>query len=90
MTDYATRIFSNEKPPITIAESITSSTSSFLFIAAGNVADEIEFNSFYNELTEPKSTLYIVDNCGHTEGIDCEREIYSSQILRFFEENLRK
>lgn len=88
VTDYSTRLFSGENPPKTILESISNSDASFLFIGAGQVADEVKFNSFYAQETSPNSTLYIISDCGHTNGLRCEEEKYSDNVLNFFYENL--
>jgi dienelactone hydrolase len=84
------RLFTGQTPPErTLLSSITDAKDTrFLFIAAGNVEKEPLFGELYHDAVPERSTLWVVPNTGHTQGLTTAREEYVSRVIAFFNETL--
>jgi pimeloyl-ACP methyl ester carboxylesterase len=84
------RLFSGDKPPTPILDSITAADgTSFLLIAAGTSAEEIDYNTLFAEaIGEQRADLWIVPDAGHTAGFSRYPEDYEQRVIDFFEQTL--
>lgn len=60
----------------------------FLFIAAGNEDDEIDYNTLFHEVTSDRSSLWIIPGIGHTGGYGNVPDLYETQVISFFSKHL--
>lgn len=83
-------LFSGEaKPDPPLHESIKQAEgTAFLFIAAGNVADEIAYNSLFHVIVGGRSQLWILPDVDHTGGFSATPDAYETQVITFFEREL--
>ena len=81
------QFFTGQYPPdMTIADAVTSAQNTrFLFIAAGNVPDEIIYNTMFHETIKDRSSLWVADNAGHTQAYHLYPEDYVERITSFFD-----
>lgn len=88
--NFMVRIFSGDQPPETpLLDSIRAAeTTSFLFITAGNDAEEVDYNEYFNETIPDRSQLWIVPDVGHTGGFGHFPEEYKQTVVDFFDEIL--
>ncbi len=87
---FAVKLFSGSKEPIRIVDSISQAKdTSFLFIAAGNEADEIEFNTYFHDLVKDRSQLWIIKDTSHIQGINSEKDSYTKKIVDFYNSFLK-
>jgi hypothetical protein len=81
------QIISGEKPPKRIIDSVLEAKDTkFLFIAAGGVKDEIEFNTFFVNAAGKKADLWVVPEVGHTGAFSAYPIEYKNRVLDFFTE----
>jgi pimeloyl-ACP methyl ester carboxylesterase len=87
---FSAGLFTGQQPPeTTITESIKNAHDTrFLFIAAENVGDEIDYNTMFNEETQGRSELWAVPDAGHTQGFALYPDEYESRVIAFFDETL--
>ncbi len=87
---FSAGIFTGQQPPeATIAESIKKAGDThFLFIAAENVDDEVNFNTMFSEKTKGRSTLWVVPGAGHTQGLSLYPDEYEQRVTAFFDDAL--
>ncbi|MBE2271623.1 MAG: alpha/beta hydrolase [Anaerolinea sp.] len=87
---FALGVFSGDsqpEPPILTSIQAAEGTY-FLFIAAGNVDEEIAFNQFYQDAVGERGDLWIVPNAGHTGGFGSVPEEYERRVIEFFRAHL--
>ncbi len=86
------RILSGDAPPKPLLDSmLEADTTRFLYIAAGDVATEVEFNErFLDQVGAERAALWVVPDVGHTGGFGKYREEYEARVIEFFEANLLK
>lgn len=84
------RLFSGDAPPErTLLDSIVrASGTQFLFIAAGDGADEAAYNTLFHEAAPGRSALWVIPGVGHTAGFASDPDAYATQIVEFFSEKL--
>jgi len=87
---FSAQLFTGQQPPeITIAQSIENAQSTrFLFIAAEQDADEIDYNTMFADVADGRSELWIVPDAGHTQGFALYPEEYESRMKEFFDQAL--
>ncbi len=80
-------LFTGQKPPeTTILASIKfAADTKLLFIAAGNVADEVDYNTMFSTVTAGRSELWIVPDAGHTQGFFVYPDAYETRVTDFFD-----
>jgi uncharacterized protein len=85
-------LFSGEAQPHTplLASIEQAKATGFLFIAAGNEGDEIEYNTLFHETTSDRSSLWVIPDVGHTNGFESVPDLYESRIIEFFSVELLK
>ena len=75
----------DEQPSPTLLDSIQATDStSFLFIAAGNVGEEIDYNEMFHNVVVDRSELWIIPDVGHTQGFARNRAEYKRRLIGFF------
>ncbi len=84
------RLLSGDAPPKPLLDSMMEAdTTRFLYIAAGDVDTEIEFNErFLDQVGAERAALWVVPDVGHTGGFGKYREEYEARVIEFFETNL--
>lgn len=83
------QIFSRDHPPVKMLDSIIKTQDTkFLFIAAGNLDEEIEYNTCFYENAVQKSMLWIVPDVGHTGAFDSYPKEYEEKIISFYKRSL--
>jgi fermentation-respiration switch protein FrsA (DUF1100 family) len=84
--NFFVALFTGDDAPTPIMNSIQANdTSRLLLIAAGNVQDEIDYNTMFAEAAAGRAEVWVVPDVGHTEGWDTHRAEYTQRILDFFE-----
>lgn len=72
-----------------MVESISSANATkFLFIAAGDVRDEIEYNSYFQKVVGKHSNSWVVKEAKHTGAFALYPKEYEKRIVDFFEDSL--
>lgn len=75
----------DQQPSPTLLNSIRAADStSFLFIAAGNVGEEIDYNEMFHHEVADRSELWIIPDVGHTQGFTRNRTEYEQRLINFF------
>ena len=75
----------DEQPQPTLVQSIESAQStSFLFIAAGTDATEIDYNTLFHEAASERSHLWVIADAAHTGGYSHDPQQYEQQVADFF------
>ncbi len=75
----------DEQPSPTLLNSIQATDStSFLFIAAGNVGEEIDYNEMFHHAVAERSELWIIPDVGHTQGLARNHNEYEQRLINFF------
>ncbi len=83
------QLFSEDKPPITMLNSIKQADNTdLLLIAAGNVSKEIEYNTYYKESAPDRTDLWIVPGVGHTGAYNQYQEEYEKRVIEFLKAHL--
>lgn len=84
------RLFSGDQPPDPpLLESIQAAdNSAFLFIAAGNDADEVAYNRLFHETATYHSDLWVIPEIEHTGGMSHNPRDYETRVINFFTEVL--
>jgi pimeloyl-ACP methyl ester carboxylesterase len=75
-------------PPPLLAEMQAADATSFYFIAAGNVPQEVAFNRVFKQATTGTSELWVVPRIGHTQAARIRPQEYERRIVAFFDERL--
>ncbi|MBZ0285858.1 MAG: alpha/beta hydrolase [Anaerolineae bacterium] len=83
-------LFSGKAPPEPpLLNSIEQAeTTAFLFIAAGNEGEEIDYNTLFHDAVRDHSSLWIIPEVGHTNGLGGVPDLYESRIIEFFRAEL--
>jgi pimeloyl-ACP methyl ester carboxylesterase len=77
------------EPPLTMAEAISQAYSTkFLFVAAGGVEKEKEYNNKFSEITNGRSEVWVADGAMHTKAFHDYPDGYKSRILDFYNKSL--
>lgn len=78
------------QPAPTLLNSIKATdTTFFLFIAAGNVGEEIDYNEMFHNAVVDRSELWIIPNVRHTQGFAQNRTEYERRLINFFTTAMR-
>lgn len=75
-----------QPPLLTSIERAEATT--FLFIAAGNEGDEIDYNTLFHEAARDRSHLWVIPGIGHTGGYGSVPDLYETQVISFFSKDL--
>lgn len=88
--DFWVGIFTGEdQPEPTLLESIKAAdTTAYLFLAAGNNSEEIEYNEMFVEAVGEQGTLWIVPDVDHTKAYSRYPDEYEQRVIGFFEDTL--
>ncbi len=83
-------IFSGNAPPEPpLLNSIEQAeTTAFLFIAAGNEGEEIDYNTLFHHAARDHSSLWVIPEVGHTNGFRSVPDLYESRVIEFFRAEL--
>lgn len=85
--DIAVKIFSDQEPPQTILSSVQASNhTKYLFIAAGNNQTEVDFNKLFYKKTQVLSSLWVVPNTNHTQGLNTHKDEYKDKLIGFYKQ----
>lgn len=83
--DFVVQLLMGDQPPLPLGESLAAATSTqFLFIAAGNEADEVAYNTAFAELVGERGTVWIVPEVGHTAAFSRYPQDYTQRVMTFF------
>ena len=85
------QIISGDAPPRTIVDSISDvkvNNTKFLFIAAGGLQEEIEYNTLFLKKAGKGADLWIVPKAKHTDAFSRYPKEYEKRIIDFFENSL--
>lgn len=82
---YFVQILTGTSQPEPIVDSIAAAADTrFLFIAAGNEQDEIDFNTVFAETVTTRGELWIVLDVGHTAAFNRYPDEYEARVVAFF------
>jgi pimeloyl-ACP methyl ester carboxylesterase len=84
------QLFTGQTPPeTTMQASITAASATrFLFIAAENTEEEVEYNTVFAKAAEGRSELWTVPGAGHTQAFGIYTEEYESRVTEFLKSAL--
>ena len=84
------RLFSGTTPPDrSLRDSVRQAEGTqFLFIAAGAVADEIAYNTLFQDSAPGRSAVWVVPDAGHTGGFATAPDDYTERVISFFSQSL--
>jgi pimeloyl-ACP methyl ester carboxylesterase len=86
--DLVIQTLSGDVHPTPILDSITQNKDTkFLFIAAGNQQEEIDYNEMYKNAVSDRSVLWIVLEVGHIQAFNQNSGEYEEKVIKFFSEN---
>lgn len=87
---FSAQLFTGQlQPDTTIVQSIENTKSTqFLFIAAENETDEIDYNTIFAEAVDGRSELWIVPDSEHTQGFALYPDEYTLRVIDFFDQAL--
>lgn len=86
---FAVSIFTRDAPPLPIIDSITGvDHTRFLLIAAGNVANEIDYNTLFAGAVGARADLWIVPDTAHTQAYRRDPQTYQARVIAFFDNTL--
>lgn len=85
MVTYTTvYVLTGETPTTSILHSIEATrTTEFLFIAAANTPDEVEFNTVFAAAAPGRADLWVIPDVGHTGGFDHDPAEYERRVIDF-------
>lgn len=84
------QLFGQTAPPTPMIESILKADAThFLFIAAGNKQNEIEYNTFFNQQIPYRSGIWVAPNVGHIKAYETYTAEYELQLMDFFDAYLQ-
>lgn len=87
----AVRLFSGDKPPLPIRDSLLAAPNThFLLIAGGNEHTEVDYNEMFADTVGERATLWVAPKAGHVGAFGRHREEYEQRVISFFEESLLK
>jgi len=80
------QLFGQATPPTPMVESIKQAdTTRFLFIAAGKMENEIEYNTYFKKQLPDRSELWIVPEVDHIKAYETYPVEYENRLKDFFE-----
>jgi pimeloyl-ACP methyl ester carboxylesterase len=86
MMDLSIRLFGSEDKPRPIIQSLKESRNTrILFIAAGTIKDEVDYNTMYKESVGGRGELWVIDGAGHTAGLQKVEKDYTRRVISFYE-----
>lgn len=77
------------EPPLLLSIKQAEATA-FMFIAAGNETEEVEYNTLFHDAVRDRSSLWVIPDAGHTDGFARTPELYETRIIEFFSVELLK
>ncbi len=87
--DWSVQVLTDDEPPPPLLDAmIEADTTRFLFIAAGDSAEETEFNQAFATAVGERGSMWVVEGVGHLGGFAYRAEDYETRVIEFFEENL--
>ncbi len=80
------QLFTGQTPPVTtMLDSIKASKDTrFVFIAAEDTEEEVEYNTVFAEAAKGRSELWVVPEAGHTQAFHLYPDEYESRVIAFF------
>lgn len=87
---FISMINREEIPEKTLVQSIKESNAKFMYIAAGNVENERNYNKLFYDASADRSKLWIIENVGHIGGLSKDSSKFEQEVITFFNDNFGK
>ncbi len=82
-------VLTGEARPLPLVESLASASgTTYLFIAAGGNAEEVDFNAVFAQTAGTRGSLWVVPDVGHTAGYGAAPGTYEERVIGFFNATL--
>lgn len=83
---FAVQLFSGERPPTPMLDSITAAEGAhLLLIAAGEASQEVDYARLFAEAAGPRATVWVAPGVGHTQAYRRLPAEYEARVIGFLE-----